>query len=142
MINENQKHLKKSSTQTSFFIGDSVLISRGQMQGVKGKILSLTQDTARIKIKNRHKEIEEEVEVNDIVKYFEEGSRVKVISGNNEGVVILLLILSIFEYQTDFFNKKTGTVLGTTGDFCSVFTDNRNTIEVRPKDLAVTGDSG
>lgn len=37
---------------------------------------------------------------------------------------------------------QTGTVLSTTGDICSVFTDNRNTIEVRSKDLGVTGKLG
>lgn len=37
---------------------------------------------------------------------------------------------------------QTGTVLTTNGDLCEVFTDNNNTIEVRTKDLAITGEVG
>ena len=38
--------------------------------------------------------------------------------------------------------SQTGNVLSTNEDICSVFTDNRNTIEVRSKDLAITGEHG
>lgn len=64
--------------------------------------------------------MEEEIQLKELVKYFEDGTRVKVISGASEGI--------------------TGTVLTTKGEICEVFTDNNNTIEVRTKDLAVTGD--
>lgn len=33
-------------------------------------------------------------------------------------------------------------MLSTDGDICSIFTDNCNTIEVRSRDLAVTGEKG
>lgn len=83
----------------------------------------MTNDTAKIVIRGKKKEtFEEEVETKYLVKYFEDGQRVKIIAGSSEGI--------------------TGTVLSTTGDICSVFTDNRNTIEVRSKDLGVTGKLG
>lgn len=41
-----------------------------------------------------------------------------------------------------FCFTQTGNVLSTNEDICSVFTDNRNTIEVRSKDLAITGEQG
>lgn len=91
------------------------------MKGLKGKIVSLTNDTAKISIRSKKRvSIEEEVEVKDLTKYFEDGQRVKVISGSSSGA--------------------TGNVLSTNGDICIVFTDNKNTIEVRSKDLAITGE--
>jgi hypothetical protein len=58
------------------------------MKGLKGKIVSLNNDTAKISIRSKkHISIEEEVEVKDLSKYFEDGQRVKVISGTSKGAV-------------------------------------------------------
>ncbi|KAL4475098.1 hypothetical protein ABPG74_001794 [Tetrahymena malaccensis] len=117
IMNENGKYLKMANNQTTFVVGDPVLIDNT----LKGKIISLGKETAKVLIKKKKLSIEEEYPLKQLVKYFEDGSRVKVISGTSEGI--------------------TGTVLSTKGDVCEVFTDNNNTIEVRTKDLAITGEA-
>jgi len=64
------------------------MINGGQVKGLKGKIVSLTNDTAKIVIRGKKKEtFEEEVETKYLVKYFEDGQRVKIIAGSSEGIV-------------------------------------------------------
>lgn len=83
--------------------------------------------------------IEEEFVLKDLIKSFDDGERVKVISGVSEGIVNLLIIWSIIIWD---LNIQTGNVLSTNGEICEIFTDNNNTIEVRTKDLAITGEVG
>lgn len=59
--------------------------------------MSLSRETAKVAVKQKKMTIEEEFELKDLIKSFDEGARVKVISGTSEGIVMIIyLILVLF----------------------------------------------
>jgi transcription elongation factor SPT5 len=68
--------------------GDVVQITGGELAGLKGRVISISDATRLMKLKPLHDQLalsEMEVEISDVVKYIQPGSHVKVIDGAHAG---------------------------------------------------------
>ncbi|EGR33676.1 transcription initiation protein spt5, putative [Ichthyophthirius multifiliis] len=120
-LKDNYKNLKLADQYTKFIPGDQVLVTNGQQKGLKAQVVAVNGDLVKIvALDKKYKDLELDLQAKDLVKNFNDGQRVKVISGNHQG--------------------KTGVILKTENYICYIFTDNKNTIECKPKDLAVSGE--
>ena len=91
-----------------FNTGDKIIIHSGDVAGVKGVVVSLDGRTVNVQLENKTLQDVISVEAHAIVKHFQIGDSVKVVSGSNRGASGLITAVDLKERTATVFYPVLG----------------------------------